>query len=677
MPPGQIILTDRSFNGTLKAIYTSATGEPIATDQGFTPIPVLTPLTQDDSETQSSPLALQRALTTFEQLYRLTGDQGSDGYWRFYAEVARQTLANLDLGKTQRYLLKRSAQRGVVLSHAGTTIRTLSTRPLVTLRPEDGMVWIYHTGGQESGIWQEQAHLTLDGQTGFEVEFGLSQPGILFLAIETSQNRWEAPIAASSTGIDRAIVTVEDFVQWTAQTEWQPEMAFAVQHGDTGSANATPLQLQVEQQSSVVIQFTLASNFDYAIGEIVAVFQTIPTSIMYGLTGSFVTLRVQDGSGWFWERTLPITDGRLTKLPLAWNQFSLSATQINPGQPISPDVLQPIQKYQFVGRPETSILQVYYVGEPPIRLQAPVQIERCGVFSRLFQPHILKVGDLQPSPAPQLTYTPGVMSQAIQTKDEATELISYPLSYQQAVLGWDLLNLHSQAEQIYQFWQAAQAAYSARTGTDGGFAPSYNWDVSQFYWDQDGTKGIWQAEIGALAAQGWFRQPKRESAEAVVIAWLGLLDRLWKNGNAVALTDFPENAPPQSNGIDIAIVALYAQAALFANLAGGDRVISYRVLKKSVDYLLSHANFAPSREPVAREGYTIAIVMETVTHILTHQNSIQFPLPSDTGDFESDFAAKLVRFRHFDPTLSLAEGVVNGFRFRVPVLPQSDQSQGD
>jgi hypothetical protein len=115
------------------------------------------------------------------------------------------------------------------------------------------------------------------------------------------------------------------------------------------------------------------------------------------------------------------------------------------------------------------------------------------------------------------------------------------------------------------------------------------------------------------------------------------------------------------------IPAWYLEAALYANLAGGDRLTTYRVLSKAIDLLLEQVDFDAAVQPDQGGEGAIAI-FHAAARLLRYQQDIRYPTPSETGTLESDFAAKVVKIMAFEPALNLPIRSAYGFRYKVPLV---------
>lgn len=142
----------------------------------------------------------------------------------------------------------------------------------------------------------------------------------------------------------------------------------------------------------------------------------------------------------------------------------------------------------------------------------------------------------------------------------------------------------------------AQLAYGASTTQYGPFAHYLNgttWDFGGF--DALSNSGWYQAQVGLWAAKALYEaNTKFEDLRGVVMDWFTWVDSTW----ATQEPDFP---PIRFNedvkafpGQDPGVQALIGEAALWANLAGEDPGITFRLILRSLKYLKSQFITDPS-----------------------------------------------------------------------------------
>ncbi|MBD1864178.1 MULTISPECIES: hypothetical protein [Trichocoleus] len=674
--PGQIVLKNKAFSGILKVAYSSFSGPNIQNGQAFDIEPMWRSL--QPTETIVTFESLAQAADTFRLLYEVTREE----QWNRAYQATLSTFQSVARLRNTVYFFRRETT-GQVLSHWGTRIRTSNPNPVLALRLPNGLVRldIPLNQGTETELKQQRIAVELAAESRIQAEIGLSTAGSVAIVLTTTDdNRWEAGfVCEGNNSVVEQSFGTPDFLQWTNETTWHAGLPFYTFRGATGLASSSVRNVAIAAGNSVVATFELAGNFDFAGAGLKGSFKEVPSPLTYALSNNPVQLRLQDQAGWYWEKLLPVTGGQFVTLVLAWSEFQLAAEQTNVGPtPGIPSIDGPIQAVEFVAGRDTSLLAIHYLGASPQRLLPPVTIKGCSIVSRESAFHSLLVGDVQLLPSEQPKYTPGVTPHAVSIQGEQVQdWRSLPIVGNQQLAIWSLVGQSEAAEQVYQFLSDAQNTYALKTGIDGPFAPAYIWpnrsnfqeEGNEFTWTDtnfDLTWGGWQAKAAVSTAYGWYLEPDASGlAQDITLRFLKFLDDSWGSG-AIAWVRFSEQERPVAGG-DVAIVALYAQAAVYANLAGGDRTLTYRVLSKSLNYLLENAEFPLANPPGAITGYEVAETIEALALVLKHKSQLSYPTPADLGDKDSDFAAKLVKVSQFATPLNLPQQAAYGLRFTVPV----------
>ena len=99
--------------------------------------------------------------------------------------------------------------------------------------------------------------------------------------------------------------------------------------------------------------------------------------------------------------------------------------------------------------------------------------------------------------------------------------------------------------------------------------------------------------------------------------------------------------------------------------------MSFRVLQKSLQLLTSNLDYTAATS-IGQGGPGAAEIIQTIAHILMYKDSIEYPLPSETGETLSEFAAQVLQFQTFAPALGMPQQGTYGFTFRVPIRPTTD-----
>ncbi|MFQ3617733.1 MAG: hypothetical protein SNJ57_12085 [Cyanobacteriota bacterium] len=650
-PPGTITLTN-PLTGMFRVAYTRRSGS-IPLGSVVDLLPYRRVLEPSERVTRLNTLAI--AAKVFSEIASLTGET----QWNRAADAAIATVKTLDL--SQPVYLWRKQPGGSVLSAVGVRIvSSVEDRFLTVMRLPNGAVNLYLPPLHNGAVEFQQTDITpaIAPSSEILVEMATSVSAIAKLVIQTEAVRWEAAIATFPTLTIQAIAG-QDFVQWSSATEWHPTDGTSETFVQgSGSATQQHQNVSIGTLHPVAKIFTLVPNLGAAGAILRGRFGSVPAAIAYAASNP-VRLRLQDAAGWFWETTLPMTGGQFQTKTLSWSDFLLSGVQQNGSTlPIAPNQQGAIQRYEFVVTQAAATLAIQYIGAPPQRLSSPVVPTLLAIKAQETSAHVLTVGDVV------LTATPAPPYRIVQRD---LQLLPSNRIFRGNSLTWQQPTGDST---VHQFWVDAQDQYWQDTGIMGPFCLAYRWGTegSPGFVDQDDVYNLawggWQAKTGAIACREWY---VTGSAVARLAAerWIDFLDQQWGEGEAIALDPFDPLPQAQLNLLNSPIAAWYMEAALYSNIAGGDRLTTYRVLSKAVALLLRQVDFAAATPP-QQAGEGAIATLHAAACLLRHQREIRYPTPSETGDLNSDFAAKVAKIMAFQPALNLPVRNAYGFRFRVP-----------
>ena len=658
--PGTIRLAS-SLNGLYRVAYTRRLGN-IPAGSAVDLIPYRRIV--EPGERIARIETLQLAAATFRQIAELTGET----QWNRASDAASATAENIDLGQSV-YLWRKEPGQNVLNFPGARIVSTLESRVLTVLRLSNGVTNLYLPSGSQNGAVEfQQTEVTpaIAPDSEILVELAANVEAIAILVLQSGEARWEAAIALTTPALSIQAIAGQDFLQWSTATEWHPSGGSSETFVQ-GSGVATRLRqnVAIDALHPLVETFTLISNLGAAGARLLGSFGTTPAPVFYA-TNNLVRLRLQDGAGWFWETLLQATGGQFQTRTLSWSDFLLSISQQDGGAlPLTPSQQAPIQQYEFLVTQDTATLSIQYVGAPPSRLSTLTLPTRFAIGTQESAPHILSIGDVVLSENPVLPYN---LSQR-----DLQVLANGDRKFRGSSLTWQQ---RDGGAMMHQFWADAQAGYEQATGVLGPFQLAYRWRAEGVagFTDQDDLYdlawGGWQAKTGAIACQDWY-ETGGDVIQQVSTRWIEFLDRQWGGSNAVILDPFSPLPQQRIESLNSPIPAWYLEAALYANLAGGDRMTTYRVLSKAIDLLLLQVNFDVAVLPNDGGEGAIAI-FHALARLLRHQQGIRYPTPSETGDLDSDFAVKTAKIMAFEPALNLPAQTAYGFRYRVPMLLEPD-----
>ena len=191
---------------------------------------------------------------------------------------------------------------------------------------------------------------------------------------------------------------------------------------------------------------------------------------------------------------------------------------------------------------------------------------------------------------------------------------------------WQQWGYPARQRQVEDFLLAAQAAYSTKNPSNqfGSFAPVFSWTywdngdflangINDFGWNGPDPNTAWAPyafRVLESAAHAWFNDRLNTRLKQIVMQFLRYLDDDYLARESIApITDFPADTAGRANYAEPHAASLIGRAALYANLAGGDPVVTFRVLKICFDYVESQyvaagtmAGSFSAGQPVYSEG---------------------------------------------------------------------------
>lgn len=646
MPPNQIVLSDPTISRWLKVAGFTYSSTPVARLQPFDLTPGWRQL--DPGERVLFGDSLVRSVELFEALFEVTQDP------RWSTLAARAAIARDGIRLNRSIEIFRTGTGGTVLEQPG--VRIINQHPdrwvSTVRRVPGGEIGLFLPVGSAMGVVelvQDLVTPTLSSSDALLVSVGASEPAVLGLSVISNGQRYEAPIAIASQPVVQAL-SLLDLKIWGAQA-WRPieSSSFILSGGATASVSR--LNQDLGPEHPLVAQFVLNALSGEAIVQIPARLSSAPDAITYALDLP-VLLRLQDAAGWYWDRLMPVSEGRAL-LQSSWSDFALSGFQSNSSAaPVAPDSSGLIRLMQFVCGAGVATLRLYFVGPAPDSMPPDQAITRYGIFSYLNLPHQVNIGRV-----------------SIEREPTATLLLPHELSAKNnQIVSWrghpELWSQDPTQPFVQQLWQEAQLDYAQSTGILGPFTPVYDWNAASFHWAidwADARSGRFQALIAVQAAVAWFNQPDDERLRSIVLNFLNFLRQAWDEVSASEATQF---TPLPVMGLDPAIAALYLRLALYANLAGADRALSFSLLLKSLERLLQFADYSFNHTLEPDSAFAVSVTLDAVSDLLRLKPQLSPPLPSELGTINA-YSEILVK-QLLGQSLPLPEDGHYGFRFEVP-----------
>jgi hypothetical protein len=240
-------------------------------------------------------------------------------------------------------------------------------------------------------------------------------------------------------------------------------------------------------------------------------------------------------------------------------------------------------------------------------LPVPCNAYKHVIRTRIDGSYSMKVGDWQAlnSPLNILKYNPGAVPFTVNSINGAIDAWrgSLYVGYQNPAT-WYKWGRADLAAQVLQCLADSQADYGRRApgGASGLFSPVFYWpvwsegvfgDYNTWGWNGADPNTEWgQYAYRALEATAkcWYLgrgdAAIARPAQRITMNALRYLDRFIRAAGRPP-TNIKSNVAPQDLYHDPAAAALILRAAIWANLAGGDRALTFRVIRRCWLYLQS------------------------------------------------------------------------------------------
>ena len=359
----------------------------------------------------------------------------------------------------------------------------------------------------------------------------------------------------------------------------------------------------------VVGTLTLNGDGGFAGGGLVwlnlGAFVNAPPKLWIKHSGAEIFYKVIDGDGDDFYFDISDTGGNWVVIQPTWDQMY----QINDDK--NPNRTDSLQSIEFVakGVNGSSTTSIWFAtpNEFPRQLDLPVFTYKAVATSRQRSAHTVWVGDFRPigNTLDELLYNPGVVPFTVNLLNGAiSDWRGIPYSGYQSPYMWQIWGYPARQQQVENFLLAAQAGWSnAVPGENHGpYAPVFSWSywdngdflangLNQFGWNGPDPNTQWAPysyRVLEASAHAWVNDSSNLKLSQIVMQFLRYLDDDFISRNSIApITDFPENAEGQANYSEPHSSALIGRAALYANLAGGDPAVTFRLIKICYDYCVS------------------------------------------------------------------------------------------
>lgn len=564
-PLGQVVLLGNNGNSSLAVSYTDWSGPQIAAGALVAQYPIVRPPLS--GEVEYTTIAADDLDQAFAALATATGL----AKWSTAQTSHRTALVTASTVPNPRYLWRK--QPGAFPNAwPGTGVLP----QIVTTRATDGsMDFVNTTALTDVVIYSGNtliewgSGLTLTGEVSstaaqlLEIRVNLSSS---FTSTSQTFTAYRQLPAAPGLAWTSLSFGLSDFVRWGLYNTWEP-FGGVIVNASTGGGSASSANLV--ESTGLLRRVTLARGLGNAIAELQLTAATRPHVLRYRLTQGTCNY-VVDGVSW------PLTPGG------AWQTLTPSGP------------LNTVSVAQLVATSPNAVVDVAWVGEGPTTPPTGSTVYRVDLRSRLNAAWTIRVGDWQFGASQPLPYNPGVLPHII--RNGVGERGALVADQRPAI--WARWGETARLDQLIAFLSDSQRAYYQLNpfGAYGMFAPCYRWaivaggdrgNLDRWSWEFDGdastTDFYGVAGCIASAAEAWFLLPGEASLKLIVMDALGALDRLITATGQPVVSVPAQGQPTRGNHPGCA--ALIARAALWANLAGGDPAITFRLLKRSRAWL--------------------------------------------------------------------------------------------
>lgn len=609
---GKIVLNNTSITATLIVVYAGYVGPVIPKNAPLEAFPAWRP-------TESSPKEKNHALDVsgwLENAYTELLEATGDAKWNRARIANEHSTVIASQVANASYLFKKDLTTTDPFSYPGTQlVVSNNSAGGSAIRLSDG--WVQATVNNGSDLYPvaelQNFSVALQMQVGvtLNVQVSCSQNTILEIYLSTAKSAFDftknytfyQPVIAGQSYAKS--IKPQELILWTNNTQWHPTIADnpIYTYASASTVNVIRELKTIGGFERLVSTASLVQNIGGFVGIGFVCFNLgnkVP-KIYYSKTGSTARLKVTDSASVDHFFELPSTaDGN------TFQEFTVDSSDLADG------VIQNIEVVPVAGTNSNFTISIWYLGSSPDILPYPVITYKGAVASRVDIAHTFKVGDMEGvnSPLSVLKYNPGVIpftANLLQDENGKYQTAAYrgliPMPGYQSPEMWQKWGYSDRAQQVLNFLLEAQNAYTVQSISNivGPFAPGYIWpswengvggNFNTWSWqttDPNAEWGGYQHRALLATAEYWYRVPRDVKAQTVVMRFLGWLDKFYRispHGSRPP-TNYPEFLDPYSGYISIQECAMIARTALFANLAGGNPAITFRVLKKSLDFLQS------------------------------------------------------------------------------------------
>ena len=664
---GTIVLAT-NFTGDAKLIYSTYSGPTIPIDGLFEPYPLWRPLLTGELQ-----FAFDVGIWSW-QFYQYLYQETNDDKWRRASEATKYSVVESAVVENLSYYYQKSDDTDNLYTYPGSQAiqvdnvngftesrqvggdkdqwlrLDVAEAPPLQLNPDGSLV--LDQNGDPVGPFPSMEVQNFAIVTGvlstatIEIEAAHSQGGLLevglsidddpFLFDNIYKQYWQLSpggVADSRTFSPGELIRWSgDYLTWFVNIAEEPIYTYT---GGSGTAVAgTSFETFTYNGTTapwLVGTLTLNAGDGFAGGglvyDTVGAFINVPPRLWIRHDGPTVSFKIIDFDGDDFFADIVDTGGQWVNIQYTWDELEAQGNDVA-------DRTNQLSSIEFVAQTDsTSTTYIWFAspGALPEQLNVPAFTYKAVVTSRQRSAHTMWVGDFRPvgNTLDTLLYNPGVVPFTVNLLNGViSDWRGIPYVGYQSPYMWQQWGYPTRQHQVEDFLLAAQAAWSNKvTGTEfGPFAPVFSWTywdngdftangINDFGWNGPDPNTNWAPyayRVLESAAHTWVAEPNNTRLKQIVMQFLRYLDDDYlARGSIAPITDFPENLPGEANYAEPHSASLIGRSALYANLAGGDPVVTFRLIKICYDYVESQyvstgtmlGSFSAG-QPVYNEGGT-------------------------------------------------------------------------
>jgi hypothetical protein len=650
---GKIVLTDTSYTGTLRVSYSVYTGATIAVNDGFEAWPMWRELVTGSSglEMVMATDAIHWALDAFRLLETI---EPSEVRWQRAVARLVDTYEDAATYQTDLYVFKQdtgaqwnSQPLTYWFGLRGSTSFHHPDSTVTASRDGSGYVQFdLDADATRDGFYFENGDLLVTTTASSVLSAELGSDAVVDCEITVTMadaTTGANTVSLAGTGIETKSVQLAEFRTWNADA-WQPGdtdfvYGTATDTAQTNTDQAVPWPVRRVVIPDAVSGWGVVKNW------------AVPFKVFIRGRSGATTMRLTDGDGWYWYKVL--TNGAaLAEQVLDWSDgWTTTGFQDEVGTPPASAVGNTAAAFVLLSASSAEADVAWISASTPTTLAAGL-LDKVTLKWETENSIQLKVGDVlfSNSSRPAIDYQTGAAPFNYgmfggSKRGPGGAFFQGPIyTAYQSINPWFEAGNVTAARNVYDLWAAAQTAYAAATGTTGPFAPVYipaTYDsvtygtAGTWTWsgpDPNTTWGGFQYRTFYEASYGWSQYgdsvPKASSVCTRFLTWLDAA--LTANTAWPAVPSyFPSDGPPEVQDVDTHAMALCLRGAVNCLLAGADRAVCARTIRRLLAMLenkynatgLMAGSFPPTAGVATYYGFWHAEIMAALGECLYWHNA--------------------------------------------------------